>query len=69
MTAVSKIEAPPRGRTQRHARRTSMYQERGSPIRVAVERTERINAAIVETLRKTAKYPATLAHCLTQDSE
>jgi hypothetical protein len=69
MAAVLK-EAPPRGRgqTQRLARR-SMYRERGSPVRVAVERAEGINAAIIEVLRKTAKYPVEFAFCLTQDSQ
>jgi len=68
MTAVLK-QAPPRGRTQRLARRTAMYQERGSPVRMAVERTASINASIVEILKKTAKYPVEHAHGLLPDAE
>jgi hypothetical protein len=68
--AVLKIEVPPVGRTQRLARRTAVYQTRGSPVRMAVERrTERVNAEIIQILRKTAKYPVEFAFCLTQDSQ
>jgi hypothetical protein len=68
MVVKAKIEAP-RGQTQRHARRVSLYQERNTPVRVAADRTSRINAAIVEILSASVKFSPELAHRLHQDAE
>ena len=68
MAAELKIQAP-RGRTQRLARRASLYEARDTPVRKAADRTARINAAIVEMLRASAKFSAELADCLHQDAE
>jgi hypothetical protein len=68
MAAKSKVEVP-KGQTKRPAGRTSLYAQRGSPIRVAADRAARVNSAILEIMRKSAKFPPELAHGSHQDAE
>jgi len=68
MASKSKIKAPKKERTERLTGQVS-YPERGTPVRMAADRTARINAVIVEILKKTAKFPPELAHGLHQDAE
>jgi len=68
MVPKSKIEAPKKARTQCLTGQVS-YPERGTPVRMAVDRAASVNAVIVELLKKSAKFPPELAHGLHQDAE
>jgi hypothetical protein len=63
------LEAAPKGQTQRPAGRASLYLRQGTQIRTAVDRAAHLNAAIVQILRKSAKFPPELTHGLHEDQQ